>query len=48
MKRRAVSGRPYSEDIRYTKYADTQKILGQTYGMAVLQDFEAGADIRPR
>ena len=39
--RRAVSGRPYSAEIRYTKYADTQKILGSTFGMAVLQDFEA-------
>ena len=30
-----------STDIKYTYYADTQKILGNTYGMAVLQDFEA-------
>ena len=30
-----------STQIRYCYYADTQKILGQTYGMAVLQDFEA-------
>jgi N-acetyltransferase 10 len=30
-----------STNIRYCYYADTQKILGNTYGMAVLQDFEA-------
>ena len=30
-----------STDIKYTYYADTQNILGNTYGMAVLQDFEA-------
>ena len=30
-----------STSIRYCYYADTQKILGNTYGMAVLQDFEA-------
>jgi N-acetyltransferase 10 len=30
-----------STDIKYTYYADTQKVLGNTYGMAVLQDFEA-------
>ncbi|KAH8918571.1 DUF699-domain-containing protein, partial [Atractiella rhizophila] len=28
-------------DIRYTYYKDTHKILGQTFGMLVLQDFEA-------
>ncbi|EGG03283.1 uncharacterized protein MELLADRAFT_49560 [Melampsora larici-populina 98AG31] len=28
-------------DIRYTYYKDTEKILGQTFGMVVLQDFEA-------
>ena len=28
-------------DIRYTYYAETHKILGNTYGMCVLQDFEA-------
>ncbi|KAG0257944.1 hypothetical protein DFQ27_004881 [Actinomortierella ambigua] len=28
-------------DIRYTYYKETQKILGNTYGMCVLQDFEA-------
>ncbi|KZP07493.1 DUF699-domain-containing protein [Athelia psychrophila] len=28
-------------DIRYTYYKDSQKILGNTYGMLVLQDFEA-------
>ncbi|KAG0150887.1 hypothetical protein CROQUDRAFT_651719 [Cronartium quercuum f. sp. fusiforme G11] len=28
-------------DIRYTYYKDTDKILGQTFGMVVLQDFEA-------
>lgn len=30
-----------STDIRYTYYAETEKILGQTFGMCVLQDFEA-------
>jgi N-acetyltransferase 10 len=30
-----------STDIRYTFYRDTQRILGQTFGMCVLQDFEA-------
>ena len=30
-----------STDIKYTYYKDTQNILGNTYGMAVLQDFEA-------
>jgi len=30
-----------STNIRYTYYADTHKILGNTYGMCVLQDFEA-------
>jgi len=30
-----------STSIRYCYYADTQRILGQTYGMLVLQDFEA-------
>lgn len=28
-------------NIRYTYYAETHKILGNTYGMCVLQDFEA-------
>ncbi|KAF9458787.1 DUF699-domain-containing protein [Collybia nuda] len=28
-------------DIRYTYYKESQKILGNTYGMLVLQDFEA-------
>ncbi|EPQ29738.1 uncharacterized protein PFL1_02958 [Pseudozyma flocculosa PF-1] len=28
-------------DIRYCYYKDTPKVLGQTYGMLVLQDFEA-------
>lgn len=28
-------------DIRYTYYAETHKVLGNTYGMCVLQDFEA-------
>lgn len=28
-------------DIRYTYYKDTDKVLGQTFGMLVLQDFEA-------
>lgn len=28
-------------DIRYTYYKESQKILGQTYGMCVLQDVEA-------
>ncbi|CCL99539.1 uncharacterized protein FIBRA_01557 [Fibroporia radiculosa] len=28
-------------DIRYTFYKESHKILGQTYGMCVLQDFEA-------
>lgn len=28
-------------DIRYCYYADTHKILGNTYGMCILQDFEA-------
>ncbi|KZT67219.1 DUF699-domain-containing protein [Daedalea quercina L-15889] len=28
-------------DIRYTYYKESHKILGQTYGMCVLQDFEA-------
>ncbi|KAI0390612.1 DUF699-domain-containing protein [Xylariaceae sp. FL0594] len=27
-------------DVRYTYYKETDKILGNTYGMAVLQDFE--------
>lgn len=30
-----------STDIRYTYYKDSHKILGNTYGMLVLQDFEA-------
>jgi N-acetyltransferase 10 len=29
-----------STNIRWTYYKDTEKILGQTYGMCVLQDFE--------
>lgn len=28
-------------DIRWTYYKDTEKVLGQTFGMVVLQDFEA-------
>ena len=28
-------------DIRYTYYKDSTKILGQTFGMLVLQDYEA-------
>jgi hypothetical protein len=31
-----------STDIRYCYYTETQKILGSTYGMLVLQDFEVG------
>lgn len=30
-----------STNIRYAYYKETQKILGQTFGMCVLQDFEA-------
>lgn len=30
-----------STDIRYCYYAETHKILGQTFGMCILQDFEA-------
>ena len=30
-----------SKDIRYCYYKDTHKILGQTYGMCILQDFES-------
>ncbi|KAK3237670.1 N-acetyltransferase 10, partial [Cymbomonas tetramitiformis] len=30
-----------STNIRYCYYADTHKVLGNTYGMLVLQDFEA-------
>jgi len=30
-----------STDIRYCYYKDTQKILGNTFGMCILQDFEA-------
>ncbi len=30
-----------STDVRYTYYKETEKILGNTYGMCVLQDFEA-------
>ncbi|KAJ3081553.1 N-acetyltransferase 10 [Quaeritorhiza haematococci] len=30
-----------STSIRYTYYKETEKILGNTYGMCVLQDFEA-------
>ncbi|KAI0108958.1 N-acetyltransferase-like protein [Nemania sp. FL0031] len=29
-----------ASDIRYTYYKETEKILGNTYGMAILQDFE--------
>ena len=29
------------KDIRYTYYKDSHKILGQTFGMCVLQDFES-------
>ena len=28
-------------DIRYTYYKDSAKVLGQTFGMLVLQDYEA-------
>jgi len=30
-----------STNIRYCYYSETHKILGNTYGMCVLQDFEA-------
>lgn len=30
-----------SQDIRYVYYKETDKILGNTYGMCILQDFEA-------
>lgn len=30
-----------STKIRFTYYAETEKILGNTFGMCVLQDFEA-------
>ena len=30
-----------SRDIRYSYYKDTHKILGQTFGMCILQDFES-------
>lgn len=30
-----------SQNIRYVYYKDTDKILGNTYGMCILQDFEA-------
>lgn len=30
-----------SKEIRFCFYRDTHKILGQTYGMCVLQDFES-------
>eukprot|EP01035_Chromulina_nebulosa_P031407 gene31406-41872_t len=30
-----------STDIRWTYYKESEKILGQTFGMCVLQDFEA-------
>lgn len=30
-----------STDIRYTYYKETENILGNTYGMCILQDFEA-------
>jgi len=29
------------KDIRYAYYKDTHKILGETFGMCVLQDFES-------
>ena len=32
---------PPSTDIRYCYYADTHRVLGRTFGMLVLQDFEA-------
>jgi len=30
-----------TQDIRYVYYKETEKILGNTYGMCILQDFEA-------
>lgn len=30
-----------SQNIRFTYYKDTQNVLGQTFGMCILQDFEA-------
>ena len=30
-----------STTVRWTYYKDTHKVLGQTFGMCVLQDFEA-------
>jgi N-acetyltransferase 10 len=30
-----------SKDIRYCYYKDTHKILGQTFGMCIIQDFES-------
>lgn len=30
-----------NQNIRYTYYKETEKILGNTYGMCILQDFEA-------
>lgn len=30
-----------SKDIRFSYYKDTHKVLGQTFGMCVLQDFES-------
>lgn len=30
-----------STEIRYTYYKETHKVLGQTFGMLVLQDFES-------
>ena len=30
-----------SKEIKYCFYKDTHKILGQTYGMCILQDFES-------
>jgi N-acetyltransferase 10 len=30
-----------SQNIRYVYYKETDKILGNTYGMCILQDFEA-------
>ena len=30
-----------SKEIKYCYYKDTHRVLGQTYGMCVLQDFES-------
>ena len=30
-----------SKDVRYCYYKDTHKILGQTFGMCIIQDFES-------